>query len=199
MTLDRLRPVADRALGPFVAVAERLGLGPDGVSVVAFGCAVAAGVVFAGGPSVDYLLAAALVFANGWLDLVDGALARATDTASAGGDFLDHVLDRYADVALVAGAAAGVDAFALGLAAVTGVLLTSYLGTQIQAVGLGREYGGLLGRADRLALVGATGGATGLYPRAVGPFTLLGWALVALAVVGHLTALQRFVGAWRDL
>ena len=199
MTLDRLRPVAERALDPFVVAAERLGLSPDGVSAVAFGCAVAAGVVFALGPPTLYLLAAALVFANGWLDIVDGALARATGAASKGGDLLDHVLDRYADVALLVGMAAGLDRYGLGLLAVTGVLLTSYMGTQIQAVGLGREYGGLLGRADRLALVGATGAATALYPRAVGPFTLLGWALVVLGVVGHLTAVQRFAGAWRDL
>ncbi|MFB6169339.1 MAG: CDP-alcohol phosphatidyltransferase family protein [Haloferacaceae archaeon] len=199
MTLDRLRPVAERALDPFVAAARRAGLTPDGVSVVAFGCAVAAGGVFALGASPLYLLAAALVFANGWLDLVDGALARATGAASTGGDLLDHVLDRYADVALLVGMAAGLDRYGLGLLAVTGVLLTSYLGTQIQAVGLGREYGGLLGRADRLALVGVTAAATALYPRPVGPLTLLGWALVVLGVVGHVTALQRFVGAWRDL
>jgi archaetidylinositol phosphate synthase len=191
--------VAERALDPFVAAAERLGLSPDGVSVVAFAGAVAAGGVFALGPSLLYLLAAGLVFANGWLDLVDGALARATGEASKGGDLLDHVLDRYADVALLVGMAAGLGRYGLGLLAVTGVLLTSYLGTQIQAVGLGREYGGLLGRADRLALVGATGAATALYPRPVGPLTLLGWALVVLGVVGHLTALQRFAGAWRDL
>jgi archaetidylinositol phosphate synthase len=199
VTLDRLRPVAEQALDPFVAAARRVGLSPDGVSVVAFCCAVAAGGVFALGPSPAYLLAAALVFANGWLDLVDGALARATDAASKGGDLLDHVLDRYADVALLIGVAAGLDRFGLGLLAVTGVLLTSYLGTQIQAVGLGREYGGLLGRADRLALVGATGAATAFYPHPFGPLTLLGWALVVLGVVGHLTALQRFAGAWRDL
>lgn len=216
MTLDRLRPMADRMLRPFVAAARGLGLTPDGVSVVAFGCAVVAGGAFVlGGASLGsgpgaalggvaggrvwYLLGAVLVFANGWLDLVDGALARATGAASTGGDLLDHVLDRYADVALLVGMAAGLDRYGLGLLAVTGVLLTSYLGTQIQAVGLGREYGGLLGRADRLALVGVTAAATALYPRPVGPLTLLGWALVVLGVVGHVTALQRFVGAWRDL
>ena len=200
MTLDRLRPVAERALDPFVAVADRAGLTPDGVSVVAFGCAVGAGLLFAldSGPS-GYLLAAALVFANGWLDLVDGALARATGETSTGGDLLDHVLDRYADVALVVGAAVGLDQPLLGLLAVTGVLLTSYMGTQIQAVGLGREYGGLMGRADRLALLGVAGAATALYGRPVGSYTLLGWALVVLAVVGHATALQRFAGAYRDL
>ncbi len=199
MTLDRLRPVAERALDPFVAVADRVGMSPDGVSVLAFGCAVAAGGVFALGPSPIYLLAAGLVFTNGWLDLVDGALARARGEASEGGDLLDHVLDRYADVALLVGMAAGLGRYGLGLLAVTGVLLTSYMGTQIQAVGLGREYGGLLGRADRLALVGATGAATALYARPIGEFTILGWALVILGVVGHLTALQRFAGAWRDL
>jgi archaetidylinositol phosphate synthase len=199
VTLDRLRPLADRALDPFVAAADRAGLSPDGVSVVAACCALAAGLLFARGPSLAYLGAAALVFANGWLDLVDGALARATGAASDGGDLLDHVLDRYADVALIVGMAVGTGRPGLGLAAVTGVLLTSYMGTQIQAVGLGREYGGVMGRADRLALVGAAGAATALYPRPVGPFRLLGWALVVLAVVGHLTALQRFAGAWRDL
>jgi archaetidylinositol phosphate synthase len=199
VTLDRLRPVAEQALDPFVVAAKRLGLSPDGVSVIAFGCAVAAGVVFALAPPTLYLLAAALVFANGWLDIVDGALARATGAASEGGDLLDHVLDRYADVALLVGIAAGLNRYGLGLLAVTGVLLTSYMGTQIQAVGLGREYGGLLGRADRLALVSAMGAATALYPSTVGPFSFLGWALVVLGVAGHLTAVQRFVSAWRHL
>ena len=36
MTLDQLRPLADRALDPFVSASRRLGLTPDSVSVVAF-------------------------------------------------------------------------------------------------------------------------------------------------------------------
>jgi archaetidylinositol phosphate synthase len=199
MTLDRLRPLADRALGPFVAAADAAGLSPDGVSVVAFACALGAGVAFAVATPAAYLLGALLVFANGWLDLVDGALARAQGADSAGGDFLDHVLDRYADVAVIVGLAAGVDGYALGLAAVTGVLLTSYLGTQIQAVGLGREYGGLVGRADRLALIGVAGAVAAVRPDPVWLFSPVGWLLAFLAVVGHLTALQRFAGAWADL
>ncbi|RLM31777.1 CDP-alcohol phosphatidyltransferase family protein, partial [Haloarcula sp. Atlit-120R] len=115
------------------------------------------------------------------------------------GDLLDHVLDRYADIVVLVGLAAGIDSFALGLAAVTGVLMTSYLGTQIQAVGLGRAYGGLVGRADRLALMGFVGLASAVYPDAVGGLTLAGWLLVFFAVVGHLTAVQRFWGAWGDL
>ncbi|MGZ0745638.1 CDP-alcohol phosphatidyltransferase family protein [Haloparvum sp. AD34] len=200
MTLDQLRPLADRLLGPWVTAADRIGLTPDQVSVIAFGAAVAAGVAFGVATPVAYALGAFLVFMNGWLDVVDGALARKQLVASEGGDLLDHVLDRYADILIIAGLAAGVDAYALGLAAVTGVLMTSYLGTQIQAVGLGREYGGLLGRADRLALAGVTGVVAAIYPDPiVADLGVVGLLLVLFTVVGHLTAFQRFWGAWQDL
>ena len=200
MTLDRFRPIADRALTPFVDAADAVGLSPDGVSVLAFGCALAAGGAFAIAEPVWFVAGALLVFANGWLDLVDGALARRQNVASAGGDLLDHVLDRYADIAIIAGLAAGTDAYLLGFLAVTGVLMTSYLGTQIQAVGLGREYGGALGRADRLALVGVVGVVAAVVPGTlVAGLTIVELLLVVFAVVGHLTALQRFYGALSDL
>ena len=194
MTLDKLRPVANRALHPFVRGADALGLTPDTVSVLAFGFAGAAGIVFylAGTDPRWYLVGALLVLANGWLDLVDGALARAQGVGSAAGDLLDHVLDRYADIVIIAGLAAGIGRYGLGLAAVTGVLMTSYLGTQAQAVGLDRVYGGLLGRADRLALIGIVAAIAAFVTDVFAGLTIVGWLLVVLAVIGHVTALQRF-------
>ncbi|AFK19073.1 CDP-alcohol phosphatidyltransferase family protein [Haloferax mediterranei ATCC 33500] len=199
MTLDQYRDTADKLLVPFVSAADTAGLSPNGVSVIAFGFAIAAGAAFGLADPLWYGLGAVFVFLNGWLDLVDGALAREQGVSSKAGDLLDHVLDRYADIVVLVGLAAGIDSFALGLAAVTGVLMTSYLGTQIQAVGLGRAYGGLVGRADRLALMGIAGLASAVYTDPLGGFTLVGWLLVFFAIVGHLTALQRFWGAWSDL
>ncbi len=197
MTLDRYRSVAVGALSPFVRLAVRLGLTPDAISVIAFVMAIAGGIAFAvGGPY--YVIGAVLVAVNGWLDLLDGELARELETASPGGDLLDHVLDRYADVVLVAGLAAGIDRYALGFAAVTGVLLTSYLGTQAEAVGLERVYGGVMGRGDRLVLIAAVGVLAMVVPQ-LGPLTVVGWLLVLFAVVGHLTAIQRFYFARRAL
>ena len=203
MTLDKFRPYVSGALRPFVAGFDRIGMTPNGVSVLAFGMAVAAAGAFYLGGTVDplwYLAGAALVFLNGWFDVVDGALAREQGVASAAGDLLDHVLDRYADIVIIGGLAAGIGDYLLGFLAVTGVILTSYLGTQAQAVGLDRVYGGLVGRADRLAIIGLVGFLA--YPLAevsyVG-YGAIGWLLIFLAVVGHLTAIQRFAYAWSAL
>ncbi len=202
MTLDQLRPYVSSALEPFVTGFDRLGLTPDGVSVIAFLMAGgAAGAFYLGGVTTEwwYAAAAMLVFMNGWLDVVDGALAREQDVASKSGDLLDHVLDRYADVVIIGGLAAGLGEYLLGFLAVTGVLLTSYLGTQAQAVGLERVYGGLVGRADRLAIIGITAALAVPLSGTYAGYSLVGWLLIFLAVVGHLTALQRFYYAWGAL
>mgnify|MGYP000100224325 FL=1 len=201
MTLDRFRPLADRALNPFVRAAAAVGLTPNTVSVLAIVLAGgAAGAFYQGGEDpLFYALGAVLVFLNGWLDLIDGALARRLEVASEAGDLLDHVLDRYADIVILVGLAAGIGRYDLGLAAVTGVLMTSYLGTQAQAVGLDRVYGGLLGRADRLVLIGVVGGAAAVVTEPIESLTIVGWLLVVFAIVGHFTALQRFYYAMGDL
>ncbi|MFB6201875.1 MAG: CDP-alcohol phosphatidyltransferase family protein [Halorhabdus sp.] len=201
MTLDRLRPLSDRLLEPFVSVGVRIGLTPNLVSVGALVVAGAAAAAFALGGSNPawYLAGAGLVFVNGWLDLLDGAIARELDTESAAGDLLDHVFDRYADLLLLVGLAVGVDRFDLGVAAITGVLMTSYLGTQAQAVGLERVYGGLLGRADRLALTGFAALLATVLTGVYFGLSVIGWLLVVFAVVGHATALQRFYHAMHDL
>ena len=93
-----------------------------------------------------------------------------------------------------------VPAWAIGVFAMTGVLMSSYLGTQAQAVGLKRNYGGILGRADRLVLLMVFGAVEVVFPS---PLFLglpaLGWLLVIFGVFGHVTAVQRFVSGWREL
>ena len=93
MTLDSLRPAAERLLDPFVAGAKRLGLTPDGVSVLALLTAIGAGVAFAFAAEqrLLYLLGAFLVLWNGIFDLLDGALARELDAQSEAGDLLDQI------------------------------------------------------------------------------------------------------------
>ena len=74
--------------------------------------------------------------------------------------------------------------------------MASYLGTQAQAVGVGRYYGGILGRADRLVLILVVGVIGLLLPIHIYGLTWLGWLLVLFGVFGHITAFQRFAYVW---
>lgn len=146
-----------------------------------------------------FLFAAALfVFLNGFFDAIDGKVAKLTNKVSKRGDFLDHALDRYADVFMVGGLALGPWCRwpSVGLLAMVGVLLTSYMGTQAQAIGYKREYSGLLGRADRLVMLMIVPLIQHILLhydlQMIWGFYLLEWVLIYFAVVGNLTAVQRF-------
>ncbi len=148
----RLAPYLDRWVRPW------LGWSPASLTWLGFGLLVAAGLLALFTRYVPYLFLAiaVLIFAGGAFDLLDGEVARRTHRASLRGDFLDHVLDRYGDVVVVLGlAASGFAVPWLALGALVSLLLASYIGTQAQAVGVGRLYRGLLSRADRLLLLSA--------------------------------------------
>ena len=141
--------------------------------------------------------AAFFVFLNGLFDAIDGKVAKLTYKATARGDFLDHALDRYADVFMVG--ALALSSWCrppIGLLAIIGVLLTSYMGTQAQAIGFKRDYSGLLGRADRLTLliVFPLVQHIALDSSLQLPWniTILELVLIYFAVVGNITAIQRF-------
>lgn len=206
MVLDSYRQQADRILLP---LAQRMSnLNPDALTWASLAAAAAAApLIFIGG-RFPLLAAFALILASALLDALDGKIARITSRASLRGDFLDHTIDRYADILILGGVM--FSPFCpplLGFVALVGVFMTSYMGTQAQAVGLGRLYAGYLGRADRLvilllavllqAILDPTGVLRlGLLPVA---FTLLGWAMVIFATLGNATAVFRAVRIWRGL
>jgi len=204
VVLDRYRAVADRLFTP---VARRLiHVNPDVVSWFGLFAAAGAGVSFFLGGTGFLALALILLLANSYFDALDGKIAKLAGKASARGDFLDHVLDRYADVFMIGGIAFSIYCrLWVGTLALLGVLLTSYMGTQAQAVGQGRRYAGILGRADRLVLLFIGGllqlivSPSGRVLWGVAPvaFQPLEWFLVAFAVLGHATAVQRGLSTWR--
>jgi archaetidylinositol phosphate synthase len=148
-----------------------------------------------------------MVGMNGLLDALDGKVARLAAKESKRGDFVDHVIDRYADVFILAGIALSPYCSVFtGLFAVIGVMLASYMGTQAQALGLRREYRGILGRADRLVLLIIVpivqyalvsldvAEATDLFG-----YSLIGWMMIWFGLAGNVTALQRAHTIWKSL
>ncbi|MHB8603932.1 MAG: CDP-alcohol phosphatidyltransferase family protein [Thermoplasmatota archaeon] len=208
MVLEQLRGRStDPFFDPMTRAMRRLGLTPNGLTLLSLVFAVAGAVVVLltprASPSMLILFGAFAAIAA-ILDGLDGRLARLTNASSRRGDYLDHVVDRYSDLVLVVGIALSAwGDVRLGLAALAGVFLTSYMGTQAQALGLGRDYAGFLGRADRLVLtitaaVLDAAFATFAWPLPFG-WTFLRILLLYFAVVGNITALQRFASSWKHL
>ncbi len=209
MVLDRYRNIADKFLLPIAN--HMLNANPNIVSGVALSFALAAGIAFYVSYMAHWLLILAVLFTflNALFDALDGKIARLTEKSSAKGDFLDHVLDRYADIFILGGIALSPYCNQLiGMIAVLGVLLLSYMGTQAQAVGCRREYGGILGRADRLVLliivpilqfiflIFIPDGKIGIYNMR---FTILEYMMIWFAIAGNITAIQRIFSTWKKL
>lgn len=197
MTLEVLRPHMNEIMAPFISLAKKVGLSPNNLTVGALVTAAVAGIFFFLG---NVLAGTLFVALNALLDGLDGALARAENIQSIKGDLLDHVVDRYADIFIITGIfAGGFASWPVGVLALTGVLMSSYLGTQAQAVGVGRYYGGVLGRADRLVLILCAGLLTLAFPSPFFGLSILGWLLLVFGVMGHITAAQRFIYVWRHM
>jgi archaetidylinositol phosphate synthase len=86
-------------------------------------------------------------------------------------------------------------------------MLTSYMGTQAQALGVGRDYSGVLGRADRLVLllfapliqyVILFQYTDGSVPWLMN-FTFLEIIMIWFFIAGNVTALHRARRIWVDL
>ncbi len=151
---DDYRDFGTKILTP---LAKRIPIGPMGISFLSLLTAIGAGYSFymADLENTNWLLIGALmVFLTAILDALDGMVARMREISSRRGDLIDHTLDRVADVIIMGGIALGpLVEITVGFAAIIGILMLSYMGTQAQAVGAGREYAGLLGRADRLVVL----------------------------------------------
>ena len=218
MVLEEYRKSADQYVGPFARYFRNAD--PSTLTVISFLCAVLAGIFFVLTNFRDWflLIAPVFVFLNGFFDVLDGKVARLSRKASPRGDFLDHVLDRYADVFIIGGIALSPYCPpVIGLLAIIGVIFASYMGTQAQAVGCGRDYKGLLGRADRLVILifapiiqyplmwpGLNLGfykVTLVIDKYVIPmeFTFLAVVMLVFAIIGHVTAVQRAINTWREL
>jgi archaetidylinositol phosphate synthase len=209
---DRFAPYVDRLAKPF------LGWTPNSLSAMALGLAVLSAVLAAlvrWTTPLLFLPIGVLIFFAGVFDVLDGAVARRTGRTSVRGDFLDHVFDRYADVAIVLGiAVSGFAYLPLALLGLVSLLLTSYMGTQAQAVGQGRLYGGLLTRADRLVILAfaalaefdlslpwpwAPSAPLSRIHLAGLSFTVLDLAMLYFVIAGQWTAAARALRVYRAL
>ena len=199
MVADDYRELGTRILAPIARISP---LNPMGISLLSLVTAITAGYSFymADLESKEWLLLGALmVFLTAVLDALDGIVARMRNMSSRRGDLVDHTLDRVADIIIVGGIALGplVD-ITVGFSAIIGILMLSYMGTQAQAVGAGREYAGLLGRADRLVVL-AIVPVIQYFDQGYQDLNYMTLMCYTFAIVCTLSAVYRFQRIWNEL
>jgi CDP-diacylglycerol--glycerol-3-phosphate 3-phosphatidyltransferase len=184
----RWRSSVEQGLKPVGSGLRRSGIAADHLTglglILAGACAVAIG-------SGRLGLGLALLISAAVPDMLDGAVAKASGTASPRGAFFDSVADRVSDSLVLGGLAwylAGQDgghAALLPFAVLGASTLISYERAKAEALGFSAR-GGLMERAERIiALCVGLAFSTVLVP--------ILWLMLGLTLF---TAVQRFVKVW---
>ena len=181
---DSLRPKVAGVLQPIGRWFIRLGISADAITVAGTLLMAVVGALLANG---QFLWGGVLVLLSAPLDALDGTVARLAGVTSKFGAFLDSTSDRYAEGFILIGLSLyGLtrrdDAIViLAFIALWGSFAVSY--TRARAEGLGYDCKiGLFTRFERFVLIIV--------------MLLTGWilpGLAALALLTHITALQRIV------
>jgi CDP-diacylglycerol---glycerol-3-phosphate 3-phosphatidyltransferase len=186
----RFRTSFEKGLKPVGANLRRAGIKADHLTAFGVLMSGAAAVAIANGALRGGILLLALTAIP---DVLDGAVAKASGTASPRGAFFDSVMDRVADALLLGGVAWYLDSTEPGridllpMAILCASLLISYERAKADALGFD-AHGGLMERAERLILLGLAL----LFDSLLIPVL---WVMLVLTLI---TAGQRFAKVWKQ-
>jgi phosphatidylglycerophosphate synthase len=128
---DRLRTIEHRFVQP---IARRLApyVSANVVSAMSLVAALAAGIAFW---ASEPILGAILILTNGFLDMLDGCVARERGTAGAFGSFVDKIIDKYADLIFLLGMfLGGLADLAPVIVAMVGIPLATYINSAVEGL-----------------------------------------------------------------
>ena len=181
---------------------------PDWITLWGLLCSLLAAALFqtAEADRWPFLVIPVLLLLRIVFNALDGMVAQATGKARAFGEVLNEMTDRLSDLSILLGiAVSSLSSLPWGVAAAVLVLLSSYAGLLGKAVGAGRQYGGILGKADRMLYLGLVCLAAFFVGNPIvmasGPVSLrlFDLLLAAFAVLALLTTAQRVASIHRAL
>src|SRR3979490_341215 len=175
----------DRIVGALAAT----GVNPIFLAFVGLVVNFAAAAMFAVG---RVRTGALIILFAGFLDMLDGQVARRQNRVTAFGAFYDSTLDRYADMALYRGllvyysVSGGTEYVVLGVVATAGWVVVSYARARAESL-IPLCKVGFMERPERLVLL-IIGGL----------FDRMGPVVWVLAVVSTITVIHRIVYTWQE-
>jgi CDP-diacylglycerol--glycerol-3-phosphate 3-phosphatidyltransferase len=182
-------------VAPIASACARVGITANAITWSSLGFGLAAGAAFASGElGVGALLASVSAAGDG----LDGLIARTSGTASVAGEVLDATIDRYVELAILAGLAihvrANAHALAVAIVALGGSFMVSYSSAKAEAHGVVAPRGSMRRLERAVLVIGGAAlspivawlGAPGAWREA--PLLL---ALAAIAVLSNASAISR--------
>ena len=186
--LQSLRPLLTKILNP---IAKNLNINPNIVTVISPFIALIAAYGFA---KHLLILGAIAILASGFLDVVDGAVARYHNRSSPFGAFLDSTMDRFADAIIYIGIIfGGYCDWLVGVLAIHSAITVSYVRARAESQGAECNIG-IAERAVRMIIL-MIGAIIGYFAGDI-YFTYIIYILVILS---YFTVAQRIVYVWRQL
>ncbi|HLC04595.1 MAG TPA: hypothetical protein VJK02_16295 [Anaerolineales bacterium] len=159
--MNEYRPTGRRPISDFfrrtgrgtVRVCMNWGIHPDVISYLSIVASAGAGLCFWNAKAFPVLLIVGpiLCYVRLWLNMLDGMVALASGKASWRGEILNDLPDRISDVLIFMGVAhSGLNAPLGGYLVAIFALLTAYVGMLGQAVGVQREFSGIMAKPWRM-------------------------------------------------
>ena len=177
---------------------------PDAVSYLSILAAIVAAICFWKSGEIRWLLVVAPLFCylRLWFNMLDGMVAVAAGKASRRGEILNDLPDRVSDVIIFVGLShSGLMNPIFGYWAAIAALLTAYVGLFGQALGVQREFGGIMSKPWRMVALHIGAWLEFLSYRSFGGFTILDWTcfiVIAGCVQTIVVRLKRIAAALQD-
>src|SRR5437763_8490819 len=178
---------------------------PDAVSYLSILAAIIAAVCFWKSGKIRWLLVVAPLFCylRLWFNMLDGMVAVAAGKASRRGEILNDLPDRVSDVIIFVGVAhSGLMNPIFGYWAAIVAVLAAYVGLFGQALGVQRQFGGIMSKPWRMvALHGGAWLTFFLPPQSSATLTIFDWTclvIIAGCVETIVVRLKRITAALQD-
>jgi archaetidylinositol phosphate synthase len=185
---SKLKEQFEETVKSLVNPLDKIGITPNLLTIL--------GVMIAIGTSYAYTIVSQnkfyliycglLILLSGFVDAIDGVLARSTGKATKFGGFFDSISDRYSDAIIYTGIIiAGLCNQLIGIITLFSSLLVSYSRARAEMEGIQMAGIGLAERAERMIFLSICSIASYWWTPA------LNYGIIILAILAHITIVQR--------
>lgn len=186
--LNRIRGKIEPMMNHLGLKLASTGISPNTWTIIGFFIAILSGIIYALDFDLAIMYGGVILLIAGFVDMIDGAVARATKQISKKGAFLDSTLDRVSEVIIYAGILyANIANSVFVLLAITLSLLVSYARARAESLGIELKGIGIGERAERLMILAIVSILS------IINIEMMNYGLLIIIIIACITFIQRVI------